>query len=252
MNDLSLGFNRAERYFMAGQNMPLFLQRYLPYRMFRFLASGQPKNPIMARIYQFWKNPGRKLFLMAALTARDTTLSQIAELCATTPAVILMFSRLCWNIRLHWNDRAFMVEHLQRHTLQSGPISPELALLRTADTDGLPGILKVLRMDNQRQTPTEYLWQLGQEAGQEALNGVLQGRFSEENNQALALLRTIAAPGSGEEGTHQNQAPRDVLMDASRSLDLSTRYLKDADASLKKRLEAQMGQNPETAKPSQE
>ena len=153
MNDLSLGWNLAERYFMAGQNMPLFLQRYLPYRLFRFLASRQPKDLVMAKVYHFWKTPGRRLFLKAALTAQDASLAQIAEHCSTTPAVILLFSRLCWNVRVRWNDFGSMTEILQRHSLQLTSGSAEVALLRVAHRHGFQGVLKALQMNKPEQQP---------------------------------------------------------------------------------------------------
>jgi hypothetical protein len=194
MNDLSLGWNLAERYFMAGQNMPIFLQRYLPCRLFRFLASHQPQDLVMAKVYHFWKTPGRKLFLKAALTAQDASLAQIAEHCSTTPAVILVFSRLCWNVRVRWNDFGSMTEILQRHSLQLTSDSPEVALLRVAHRHGFQGVLKALQMNKPEQQPLKAaLRQIGQEAAPQALSGALQGLFSAKNNAALALMQTLVA-----------------------------------------------------------
>jgi hypothetical protein len=206
-SDLSLGWNLGERYFIAGQPMPIFLQRYLPYRLFQFLASPQPKDRVMATVYHLWKTPGKRLFLKAALTARDASLAQIAEHCSTTPAVILIFSRLCWNVRVRWNDFGSMTEILQRHSLQLRSNNPEVTLLRVAHRDGFQGVLRALQLNKPEQQPLkEYLRQIGQEAAPQALSGALQGLFSAKNNEALALMQTLVASENMESA---NKTPDD-------------------------------------------
>ena len=215
LNDPSLGWHLAERYAGAGCNMPLSIQKYLPFRAFKYLTSTRTEDRDIARVHALWKNNPQRRFLNSLLTARDVTPHQIARYCSASPEVVQLFARLCWNVRPRWNDNAFMTELLRLDVLhplandgaqgELGMVSTQdLPLLRVAYRHGVSGVFKALRlrMGNDTAEAQESLKEIRQEAERESLAGVLQGLFSAENNGAIELLQTLSSmEGTGKAGT---------------------------------------------------
>jgi hypothetical protein len=206
LNDLSLGWNLAIRYAESGNNLPLAVQRLLPFRAFKYFTSYSSRDQAMARVHALWSSPDQRLFLKSALCARDARLSQIAEWCNTSPEVILLLTRLCFNIRARWDDRAFMTELLRLGgcaAAKSGELESaweqltrqELRWARSAARKGIAGLWRIsdYPTENASVEAQENLAELWQETSRETLTGVLQGHFSVENNPALELLQTLAS-----------------------------------------------------------
>ena len=158
----------------------------------------------MARVHALWEDKRQRLFLKCALTARDASLLQIADWCCTTPVVVLLFTRLCWNIRARWDDRAFMTQLLQLDHLYppafGGEVdglelvsAQELPFLRVTYRLGIGGLFKALRIpvESPPADQEKSLTEIREEAGRVALAGVLHGLHSVENNAAMELLQML-------------------------------------------------------------
>jgi hypothetical protein len=204
LNNLSLGWDVAERYARHGQTLPLALQRFLLFRAYRYLSSNCSRDESMAEVDALRGSGRARLFVNPMLAAKDVTILRLAEWCCTRPKVILYYSRLCFNIRAHWHDRSFMTQLINPHLLPllgngvegSGlemMSTKERELIRVARDHGSAGVFKALR-DSEYPFPDEQsnVRETRQEAARQALAGVLLGDLSEEKNEAIELLRTLA------------------------------------------------------------
>jgi hypothetical protein len=261
VNDLSLGWNIARRYARAGRNLPLVVRKYLPSRAFKFLSSGTISDLQMARVQSLWETRGSRLFVMCALADRAVTLSQIAALTEDTPATIWLLARLCFNFRARWNDHSFVTHFMLPGDLRllpgsdddgttPAPSQDEVRLVRLAYSKGLNLVSTALQLPvpGFSTAAGESAQALRDEARDDALAGVLKGRFTPDDNPALKLLEMLSAM-EGEKAVQQLADDDAVRGLTGMSLALATgeAATRIFEPDLNRRIELQTGITPVNA-----
>ena len=192
LSDITFGWNFPQAYARAHRPMPLFIQEQngLLMRTFRYQTRRDTRDRALGLAHSLWVNPKQRPVLEALLLAPDAKILGLAEQFQVSSEVILLYARLFYNVRDRLRNPGFVAQLVAWNgTMDASERRLKLAACR----NGVAGVKRALNLqhDSLCESPNQALQLVTQQAGQDALSGVIQGFYDPEENPALDLLKDL-------------------------------------------------------------
>jgi hypothetical protein len=214
--------------------MPLFIQEQkgLLVRVFNYQSRRDTRDGALALAHSLWICPAQRPILEALLLASDSTVLDLAQRFQVPPKTILLYQCLFYNVRGRLGNPGFVAQ-LVGWPGQTD--SSERRLKLAACHLGVAGVLRALNLqrDGSSESPQQVFQFVTQQAGQDALAGVVQGLYGSEDNPALDLLKELRK--SSQETAPQQASDALTSVSVNKSVNIDERFKRHIKSDLDRR-----------------